>query len=211
MSTTPSLLGRPVGAKGEETRQRIIAATMRCVAETGYSRATIREIARVSQITSGSLYHYFPNKSELIKAAFLELAEFSVPRLAAAADRADGVLDKLMAVFDESDQLMREYPFAAAFDRAIRVESAEHLHLAESSDTIFTALRDLVVDILEQARREGALGAEADVESASNAIYALMRGLYDHAATAPHADYHATVRALKLLIRGRLFDYTKLA
>ncbi|WP_141120005.1 TetR family transcriptional regulator, partial [Mycobacterium malmoense] len=46
MSVTRSPLGRPVGADGERTRARIIAATMRCVARAGYSRATIREIAR---------------------------------------------------------------------------------------------------------------------------------------------------------------------
>ena len=83
MSTTPALLGRPVGSSGEETRQRIIEATMRCVAEVGYSQATIREIARVAQMTSGSLYHYFPNKSELMKVTVAEFAELTVPRLVA--------------------------------------------------------------------------------------------------------------------------------
>lgn len=211
MSGTSSLLGRPVGARAEDTRRRIVAATMRCVAEVGYSRATIREIAREAQMTSGSLYHYFPNKSELVKAAFLELSERSVPRLAAAADRGEGVLDKLVAVLDESDQLMRDYPYASAFDRAIRVESAQHLHLAEISESIFAALRDIVVDIMKQASAEGTLGADVDVESASNAIYALIQGLNEHAATAPPGDYHAAVRALKLLISGQLFDYAKLS
>ncbi|HSA48592.1 MAG TPA: TetR/AcrR family transcriptional regulator [Yinghuangia sp.] len=211
MPTAASPLGRPVGAKGEETRQRIMAAAMRCVAEVGYSRATIREIARGAGMTSGSLYHYFPNKAELVKATFLDLAEFAVPRLAAAADRAEGVLNKLMAVFDEGDQLMRDYPFAVAFDRAIRVESPEHLHLAEDSDTIFNALRAVIVDIIEQAADEGVLGTETDSENASNAIYVVMRGLYEHAATAPLDDYHATVGALKMLIRGTLFDYKRLA
>ncbi|WP_156765898.1 TetR family transcriptional regulator, partial [Mycobacterium sp. E342] len=44
--------GRPVGASGEETRQRIVVVTMRCVAEVGYAGATIREIARAANITS---------------------------------------------------------------------------------------------------------------------------------------------------------------
>ncbi|WP_253875475.1 TetR/AcrR family transcriptional regulator, partial [Mycobacterium asiaticum] len=66
--TVGSQLGRPVGASGEQTRQRIIAAAMRCVAEMGYSQASIREIARTAGMTSASLYNYFPNKAELIKA-----------------------------------------------------------------------------------------------------------------------------------------------
>ena len=65
--TVGSQLGRPVGANGEQTRRRIIAAAMRCVAEVGYSQASIREIARAADMTSGSLYHYFPNKADCSK------------------------------------------------------------------------------------------------------------------------------------------------
>ncbi|WP_131806037.1 TetR/AcrR family transcriptional regulator, partial [Mycobacterium alsense] len=81
----PSRPGRPVGADGEQTRARIVGAAMRCVAEVGYSRATIREIARAADMTSGSLYHYFPNKSELIKAAVAARTDVALPRLRRAA------------------------------------------------------------------------------------------------------------------------------
>src|ERR1700753_3838993 len=81
MAVTPSRLGRPVGAIGEQTRRRIITAAMRCVAEDGYSQATIREIARAADMTSGSLYHYFPNKSELLNATGAEIEEIVLPRL----------------------------------------------------------------------------------------------------------------------------------
>lgn len=128
---------------------------MRSVAEVGYARATIREIARTAGITSGSLYHYFPNKSELVKATFGEIADVAVPRLAEAAIGADGVVGKLMALFDEGGRVTREYPYAVAFDRAIRVESAERLHLGEDADTLFDTLRAVVVGIVDQARRDG--------------------------------------------------------
>ena len=54
---------------------------MRCVAKVGYSRATIREIARMANVTSASLYNYFPNKSELIKAAIAARTDVAMPRL----------------------------------------------------------------------------------------------------------------------------------
>jgi AcrR family transcriptional regulator len=205
VSDIPSLLGRPVGANGDETRQRILDATMRCVAEIGYARATIREIAKLAKVTSGSLYHYFPNKSELVRATFDEMARMSVPRVAAAAQRDQNYRDRLMAVLDECDQMMREYPLIAAFDRAIRVESTQHLHLAENADTMFTNLRGVLVDIFEQARREDALQPGVDVEAVSTAIWVILRGLTDYAATAPVDEYHATVIALKQLINGNLF------
>lgn len=205
-SAGSSLLGRPVGANSEETRKRILDATMRSIAKVGYARATIREIAREAQMTSGSLYHYFPNKAELVKATFDEVATIAVPRLAQAAERNASTLDKLMAVLDESVRVMRDYPLAVAFDRAIRAESPRDLHLAESSDVRFMALRSLIRDILEEGAREGALASGVDVDSAASAIFLIFRGLNEFAAGTPAAaDYHATVAALKLLLRGQLF------
>ncbi|WP_156624018.1 TetR/AcrR family transcriptional regulator, partial [Mycobacterium sp. 852002-40037_SCH5390672] len=87
MTVKASQLGRPVGADGEQTRARIITAAMRCVAEAGYARATIREIARAADMTSGSLYHYFPNKSALLEAAVAARTDVAVPRLRRAAAR----------------------------------------------------------------------------------------------------------------------------
>ncbi|WP_139329430.1 TetR/AcrR family transcriptional regulator, partial [Mycobacterium sp. IS-2888] len=104
---TRTQLGRPVGASGEETRRRIIVATMRCVAEVGYSKATIREIARMANVTSSSLYNYFPNKSELMQATISARADASMPRLRQAAQRPGNVIDRIEAVLDECGQLMR--------------------------------------------------------------------------------------------------------
>jgi AcrR family transcriptional regulator len=207
LSTTSPTLGRPVGASGDKTRQRILEATMRCVAEVGYSRATIREIARVANMTGGSLYHYFPNKSALIMATYTELVDTAVPRLAEAARTDGNVLDRFMAVLDECDQMMRDHPFIAAFDRAIRVEGPPHLRVAQDRETMFTVLRNVLLGIIEDAAAAGTLSPQTDPHSAANAIYVLMRGLVEYGATAPAEQYHATVRALKLLIRGALFDY----
>ena len=205
-------LGRPVGANSDETRQRILEATMRCVADVGYARATIREIAREAQMTSGSLYHYFPNKAELVRATFDEVAKIAVPRLVFAVEQNSSALDKLMAVLDESMRLMRDYPLAVAFDRAIRAESPQRLNLPADSDKMFVAFRNLIQEIVEQAYREKALGPDLDIDTAVSAVFIIFRGLNDYAGMAPPADeYHATVDGLKALLRGQLFDYSKLS
>lgn len=210
MPKTATLLGRPVGASGEETRRRIIDATGRCVAEVGYSQATIREIARMAKVTSGTLYHYFPNKAELIRAAVAEITAVVVPRLVDAVEGSDGVLDKLTALLDECARINRDYPYAAAFDRAIRAESASHLKLGEHSETMFVDLRRVIADVMRQAKKEGALGPDVDIPGTSDAILTLIRGLNEYTTTASSRQYAATVRALKALIRGTMFDYDAL-
>lgn len=110
-----------------------------------------------------------------------------------------------MALLDECEQMKREYPLLAAFDRAIRAESTQHLHLAENADTLFRSLRGVFVDIIEQARREEALKPGVDVEGAATAMSVLLRGLTDYAAVSSAEEYHQTIVSLKQLISGNFF------
>ena len=205
MSVTPSPLGRPVGTDGEQTRTRIITAAMRCVAEKGYARTTIREIARAADMTSGSLYHYFPNKSELLDAVVEDIERTSVPRLRSAAAQGDGVVDRLAAVLDEASLLMREYPHLAAFDRAVRAESNEHPVRGRPKYPGLKALRDTISNILSDARTHGALPPGTDPDAAADAIHALARGLTERAASLDDGAYAATLASAKDLISGTLF------
>lgn len=205
MSVLPSQLGRPAGADGEQTRARIIAAAMRCVAEMGYSGTTIREIARAADMTSGSLYHYFPNKSELLDAAVGEIERIAAPRLRAAAGRADEVADRLAAVLDETSRLMREHPHLAAFDRAVRAESHDHPRRGGPKYPGSKALRDNIAEILRDARTRGALPPGTDPVAAADAVHALARGLAERAARLDADAYAATLASTKELISGTLF------
>jgi AcrR family transcriptional regulator len=205
MSTTA--LGRPAGANSEETRQRIMAATMRCVGEVGYKQATIREIARVAGMTSGTLYHYFSNKSELVKATFQEATASAVPRFVQASDGDGDYLHRLVSLLDESDHVMQEYPYLAAFEQALREESAQHLQLDVTSATVFKSLWEIVTDIVASAVAQKALSPDVDVDGACGVLYALIRGLTERAAVASPEQQHATLQAAKALVRGTLFDY----
>ncbi len=205
MTVTSPQLGRPVGANGEQTRARIIAAAMRCVADVGFSQATIRQIARIAEMTSGSLYHYFPNKSQLLKASVREVDEIALPRLRFAAAQADDVVERLEAVLDELDELMREYPYLAAFDRAIRAERTAHPRGGRSMYPGLKALRDIISDIVDDAERWGALPRSTNKGAAVDALYALTRGLTERATSLTPDSYAATLGSAKELIRGTLF------
>ncbi|MCK8646739.1 TetR/AcrR family transcriptional regulator [Mycobacterium colombiense] len=194
--------GRPVGASGEETRRRIIVATMRCVATVGYARATIREIARAAGVTSASLYNYFPNKSELMKAAVAARTDIAVPRLRRAATRPGDAIARLEAVLDESGRLMREYPDLAAFEWVIRAENA--IGVGVSAPEGFQAFREIIDGIVEDAFREGGLAGRADPRGAAEAIYALIYGLTELAATLTAEDYQAALASARRLVRGVL-------
>jgi AcrR family transcriptional regulator len=206
MTVTPSQLGRPVGADGEQTRRRIITAAMRCVAEVGYSQATIREIARAADMTSASLYHYFANKSDLFSATGQEVEEIVLPRLRAAIEQADDVVDRFDAVLDESKRLILDYPHLTAFLRAIRAQSTAQIRHGGPKYPGSKALRDVVTEIVEDALVQGRLSPEANAGAAVEAICALTRGLSEQAANLPAEAYDAMLSSAKKLIRGSLFE-----
>ncbi|MGB0971117.1 MAG: TetR/AcrR family transcriptional regulator [Mycobacterium sp.] len=202
---TPPQLGRPVGASGEQTRARIINAAMRCVAENGYSKATIRSIACMAGMTSASLYNYFPNRSALMEAAVAARADIALPRLHQAGQRSGGAIDRIEAVLDESGKLMHEYPHLAAFEWAIRAEGAS-LKPADTDEVQFLELRHIIEGIVDDGFRRGELSRDADAHAAVEVLYALLYGLTELAASASPATYHTTLEASKRLIRGTLFE-----
>ncbi|MFB5087651.1 TetR/AcrR family transcriptional regulator [Psychrobacillus sp. PGGUH221] len=50
----------------EDKRQRIIDASYKVFARKGYTNASIKEIAKEADITSGLVHYYFKNKEELL-------------------------------------------------------------------------------------------------------------------------------------------------
>ncbi len=178
---------------------------MRCVAEVGYSKATIREIAKAADMTSGSLYHYFPDKSALFAATVRDIDEIASARLRAAAAVPGDVGDRLEAVLDEMHRLLREYPHLAAFDRAMRAEGAAHPRRNRVREPGLKALRDIIDQILADARARKALPPATDPEAAVDAIYALARGLMERATKLTPDAYAAALESAKELIRGTLF------
>lgn len=182
--------GRPAGTTSEQTRQRILAAAIRCVAEVGYPGASIREIATAAGMTSASLYHYFPNKAELLAATVAAAREIALPRLHAAAQRKGTVADRLGAVLAEAGRLTHDHPYLAAFERA----TGE-----------VTPLREAIGEIVGEAQHSGTLATDIDSNGAADAVYALTRGLTEQATQLSPAVYRATLRSAEELLRGTLF------
>jgi AcrR family transcriptional regulator len=62
-------MGRIAGVTAEETRERLVAAAARVVAEQGFEGARVGEIAREAGLTTGAIYAHFRSKDELLAAA----------------------------------------------------------------------------------------------------------------------------------------------
>lgn len=70
-STSGSL---PVQERAWDTRRRILAAAVRCLAEEGFAATTTSRILELAEVSRGSLLHQFPTREALLVAAVQDLA-----------------------------------------------------------------------------------------------------------------------------------------
>lgn len=56
-----------------DTRQRILAATLRLIVANGLERTPMSAVGRAAGVGMGTIYHYFPSKEELVNVLYREL------------------------------------------------------------------------------------------------------------------------------------------
>jgi AcrR family transcriptional regulator len=151
----------------QETRRRIVDATVALHEEVGPARTTVAEIARRAGVTRLTVYNHFPQDSELFAACQGEfLARHPLPDLTAALmledprARVRSVLACLYAGYREREpmtsKVLRDRSALPALDELMRrTADAQAAVLAEALAAGFAGLRG------EQARRLRAVVALA--------------------------------------------------
>src|SRR5690348_16521414 len=61
--------GRPrLTAKGARTRARIVEAAAALIHEHGVAATTLEDVKAAAEVSGSQLYHYFPDKNDLVQA-----------------------------------------------------------------------------------------------------------------------------------------------
>src|SRR5512145_1021693 len=147
----------------DETQRRILAAALDLFLAQGLKKTTVDEVAAQAGLTRITVYRYFADKGELVRAAFLDIpARLETLRtglLTASSPNIETSLSRLLTVIGtlpkgdfphRLEELNRLYPAIAAefHDRRVTAISAifDHLFaLAESQGRLRTDLnRDVI-------------------------------------------------------------------
>lgn len=78
MAETAKRPRRTQEQRSEETRGRLIRATISLLIERGYARLTVADIARRAGVSNGARVHHFPTKEALVVAANRQAYEDAV-------------------------------------------------------------------------------------------------------------------------------------
>jgi AcrR family transcriptional regulator len=78
--TATSRPRRSQSERREETRGRLLDATVESLIEVGYAGTTIRRVTELAGVSQGAQSHHFPHRVDLVTSAFERLAEQRVER-----------------------------------------------------------------------------------------------------------------------------------
>ncbi len=199
--------GRPKGSEGSETRRRIMMVAMKHVAERGYARATLRDIASEAGLTAGTVFYYFPTKAELVVATFEELAEPVMTKLRAEATVEVAFPDTYIAWLKAGIAVTSAYPHLAAFSNAVGIAGEEDPTLRVLHSRANDAQHRLVADLVEMGARAEQFRADLATDAIADMLFALMRGLTELASTTPSDRFRAAMTAAVHLMDGTLIKH----
>ncbi|MDL0432136.1 TetR/AcrR family transcriptional regulator [Marinobacter sp. TBZ242] len=149
-----NLVSDPASARG-----RLLHEAARLFRDKGYERTTVRDLAAAVGIQSGSLFHHFPTKEEILKAVMVETIRLNTALMQAAVDAAQTHRDKLQALVRAELESIN-----GQTGEAMAVLVFEWRSLSEESRAYVLELRDIYeqlwLDVLEALRRDGVLVAD---------------------------------------------------
>jgi AcrR family transcriptional regulator len=183
-TTTPAAAQRaqtdgPAAAPAAaESRQRILAAAARNIADLGLARVRMATIAREAGVSTALLHYHFDTKERL----FAEVLAFSYERSAeldqAALDRAgSSAAARLSAYLDRClpvDDVLAE---AWLLWQELDLLCLRQPELATMGNELYARLYRSVVDIVEAGIASGEFEPTADLNSIAEASVALCDGL----------------------------------
>ncbi len=194
----PNLTGdHAASARGDVTRQAIVAATVALIGEVGWAGVTTRAVARRAEVTQGVIHYHFGSKDALLREAviwaFTEMLSTPMEALISAVSISEG----LSAVIASLDELTDEH--------LLRV-GTESLSLALRDPQLGEWMRIALVEfrgLIAQGLRDAAPAGtrdEARIDGTAVLLAAMLDGLLFHRAVDPDLDLAAAAAALTKLI-----------
>jgi len=90
----------------DDRRERLIAAAARLFREQGYERTSVRQLAEAVGILSGSVFHHFDSKEDILMAVMSTTIAAMTERLQQAGEAADDPAGRLRALIRTELELL---------------------------------------------------------------------------------------------------------
>ncbi|AFY84966.1 TetR/AcrR family transcriptional regulator [Oscillatoria acuminata] len=166
MSERPLTAGgmrrKPRQARSQERVNRILDVAEELFASQGYTATTTNAIAAQAQVSIGSLYQFFPDKTAILKALALRFAEMLHQQLAVIDQTEPTTLslsDYVDQLIDTTDRFFTEHPSYHAIFMEVQGTIRELEEIDEATDA------ELIQDLASSLAKRDAKLEQADCEA----------------------------------------------
>ncbi|WP_439660626.1 TetR/AcrR family transcriptional regulator [Lentzea sp. HUAS TT2] len=182
--------------KHAEKKRHITDTAAGLFAQKGFERTTVADICRAADISTGSLFHYFPTKRAIFREIFVQDAEDNAAMFARARELSpwDGV------------RLMVDHLCVPALDRSVAGLVLEVVAQASRDPELWElvgrneqTVRDELADLLQQAHDAGQITLPVSARTAASWAQGLVDGLFGRLID-PDFDANEQVSTLRLIL-----------
>src|SRR5262245_60480739 len=169
----------PATKKGEETRERILAAATELIHARGFKETGLTDILAASGVPKGSFYHYFPSKEDLGRALLVRFRTEARAHLERDAFPPTGeVLPQFVGYFAAMARMQAEGGCKAGCLLGNLAAEVANIHedLRREVARCFDELREVFADALERGQRTGELAPDFAPEAAAEFLVSVMEG-----------------------------------
>ncbi len=144
----------PWGERREHTRARLVAAAREVIAEKGFHRTSLDEIAARAELTKGAIYDNFASKDELFLAVVAAWSTERAQRFSWPAGHAGSLKERLrkfaQAVIADAPAAETEAPMRAEFLLYTLTHEEVRQRIAEAAVMRLAAVRERAAQFLSE-------------------------------------------------------------
>ena len=191
-------------ARGVETRQLILDASMDLFVQNGYDATSVAEICQKAQVSKGAFYHHFPSKQALfldlmndwlkgVEGTF-RIAEESSKNVPQAFEEMAGLTGQVFDALEGGFPILLEFWRQASCQHEIWHEAVAPYH----------QYLGLFAGMIQQGVQDGDFSPEINPDTSARILMAVAMGLLLQASFNPNgADWQAVTRSgIRLILDG---------
>ena len=190
----------------EARKKEILKAAWKSFKEKGYEKTTMREIARRMNATTGVLYTYYKNKSEILmemQTGILDHLEYVYTELYKR--------DSVKHAFTEFFKYELKYPSVKQARKNCRAmvgllaEALSSKDIRKLINASYNKVEDVGSKIIEKGIKNGEIHAHVDPKTVIRFYYALEWGLWMQIALLDRLDVDPYIQNVQKILMGNVW------
>jgi TetR/AcrR family transcriptional regulator len=148
--------GRPAGPRAGEAREALLAAAHELMAEKGYPRVTVREVAERAGVQAGLVNYHFGGKTGLLRSAVASISEEMLERVRQAVDDTGSIEERIRALILGIVEAITAAPYGPRL-MVEQILFADADVVEEFVDRFARPNLSAILELLGEGRRDGCI------------------------------------------------------